>query len=335
MKRTLAFLLGILFVVSLCACGGEAWPTSGLGAMLPKPSSGSVESVNDFGDSFSASVKNPAQDEFEKYIAACKEKGFTVDADESDDYIAFNEEGYKLKVVSYSSSMHIDLDKPIELGTLKWPNSELGKAVPKPSSEKGTVKWEHEDSFLAYVGDMNIDDFDDYADTCFEAGYSVDYDRSDRHYSAYDEEGRYINIKYYGFNIVSIEAEIPDDEEEQEETTAKKSGTAEKEEVRQTEQPVTEKAVSANGEVTPAFKEMMDDYESFMDDYVAFMKKYQNSDDTLGMLEDYNTMMADYAEYMKKVNAVDTDTLSEADLAYYLEVTGRVNKKLASIGEDG
>ena len=93
--------------------------------------------------------------------------------------------------------------------------------------------------------------------------------------------------------------------------------------------------MSANGEVTPAFKEMMDDYESFMDDYVAFMKKYQNSDDTLGMLEDYNTMMADYAEYMKKVNAVDTDTLSEADLAYYLEVTGRVNKKLASIGEDG
>ena len=333
MKRTLALFLCMLFVVSLCACGGEAWPTTGLGAMLPKPSSGTVKSVNDYGDRFSATVENISDNEFDSYVSACKEKGFTIDADESFGYEAFNEEGYKLSVTEYSSlkDLNIDLDKPIELGSYNWPDSALGKAVPKPSSEKGKVETDKEDCFVVYVGDMSIDDFNDYADTCKEAGFNVDYDRDDTYYCAYDKDNNYINISYEGNNIVRIEAKLK--EEEASDDDSSKSDSSKADSSSKSDSSKADSSKSDSGSVTPEFKEMMDEYEEFMDKYVEFMKKYKESDDITGMLSEYNELMSSYSEYMTKINDVDTDSLSEADLAYYTEVTGRVTKKLAEIGE--
>ena len=109
MKKVSIFVLCILFVLSLTACNGDAWPTTGLGAMLPKPSSGTVKNIiND--DSFYATVDKAKNDEFAKYIDACKEKGYTVDAKEDGDtYDAFNEDGYRLSLTSYSSNNSINI----------------------------------------------------------------------------------------------------------------------------------------------------------------------------------------------------------------------------------
>ena len=80
--------------------------------------------------------------------------------------------------------------------------------------------------------------------------------------------------------------------------------------------------------VSKEFKKTMDKYEDFIDEYVKFMKSYQDSDDVMGMLNDYTEYMSKYQEVMDGLNSIDEDELSDADLAYYLEVNSRISKKL-------
>ena len=62
--------------------------------------------------------------------------------------------------------------------------------------------------------------------------------------------------------------------------------------------------------------------------YVAFMKKYQTATDSSAMLMDYLSFMQKYNDFSEKANAYDTNEMSTADAAYYLEVTSRVSQKL-------
>ncbi len=49
------------------------------------------------------------------------------------------------------------------------------------------------------------------------------------------------------------------------------------------------------------------------------------------MLSEYTELLSQYNTYMDKVSKIDEDELSSADLAYYLDVTNRVNKKLLEV----
>ncbi len=66
----------------------------------------------------------------------------------------------------------------------------------------------------------------------------------------------------------------------------------------------------------------MDSYEQFFDQYVEFMKKYKDSGDSISMLADYTKMMQQYTDTMNKLNAIDQNSLSAADEAYYREGNG-------------
>lgn len=46
------------------------------------------------------------------------------------------------------------------------------------------------------------------------------------------------------------------------------------------------------------------------------------------MLMDYLNFMQKYSEFSEKADACNTDEMSAADAAYYLEVTGRIYQKL-------
>lgn len=78
---------------------------------------------------------------------------------------------------------------------------------------------------------------------------------------------------------------------------------------------------------------MMDGYEKFFNEYVDFMKNYKSSDNVLGMIADYGKFMKNYLSMMEKFKAIDKDELSTADAAYYVEVSGRILKKLAEIAQ--
>ena len=85
--------------------------------------------------------------------------------------------------------------------------------------------------------------------------------------------------------------------------------------------------------IRPEVKEFLDSYEACMNEYVDFMKKYMNADpgNMIAMMGDYYSVLARYLEFTDKLDALDEDELTTAELAYYLEVTGRVSQKLLTV----
>lgn len=86
----------------------------------------------------------------------------------------------------------------------------------------------------------------------------------------------------------------------------------------------------AETEIRPEVKAFLDSYEACMDEYVAFMEKYMNADtdDMLSMMGDYYSILSRYTEFSDAIDQLDESELTNAELAYYLEVTTRVEQKL-------
>lgn len=92
---------------------------------------------------------------------------------------------------------------------------------------------------------------------------------------------------------------------------------------------------SSGSGVDPTVKEALDSYESMMNSYCDFMERYQNASqtDALAMLGDYTSMLTQYTDAMSALSEIDEGSLGGDDLAYYLEVTGRVTKRLLEVGQ--
>ena len=101
-----------------------------------------------------------------------------------------------------------------------------------------------------------------------------------------------------------------------------------------TEEPAPEPQTAvAENEIRPEVKEFLGAYEACMDEYVDFMQKYLNADPTsmVSMMGDYYSILARYTEFAEKIDAFDESELTNAELAYYLEVTNRVSQKLLRV----
>ena len=101
-----------------------------------------------------------------------------------------------------------------------------------------------------------------------------------------------------------------------------------------TEEPTPEpQTAAAENGIRPEVKEFLDAYEACMDEYVEFMQKYLNADPTsmVSMMGDYYSILARYTEFAEKIDAFDESELTNAELAYYLEVTNRVSQKLLRV----
>lgn len=75
----------------------------------------------------------------------------------------------------------------------------------------------------------------------------------------------------------------------------------------------------------------MDEHEDFFESYCDFMEEYQKDPTNLSLLTKYANIMTEYAEMVESLDNVDTDDLSNAELAYYFEVTARIEKMLLSV----
>lgn len=243
MKKVISIILLISMVLVLGACGGgkssknDSWPTTGLGAMLPQPDKGKIEIVFDWDDLFEARITKYGDDTYENYVAACKEKGFTIDAEESNSsiksYEAYNNEGYHLSITLYSSLKHLDINlkPPVELGAYTWPSIGMATLIPQPKSSLGMIDNDSSSSFSIIVGDITIDDFNAYVEECIAAGFTQDHDRREKYYYAKDANGNSLSIEYKGLNQMSIEVYnydglFEDDTTEDETTTEAETTTA-------------------------------------------------------------------------------------------------------------
>ena len=83
-----------------------------------------------------------------------------------------------------------------------------------------------------------------------------------------------------------------------------------------------------SGLLSPEFKKTMDDYEAWFDHYCEVMKKYQENPSDLELLTEMSDLIAEETTMLEQLENMDESEMNNAELAYYIEVTARIEKKL-------
>lgn len=326
-----AVIVIAVIVAVVRGCGGErpselVWPTSGLATLLPEPPSNRGDISSNSDDHFSADVEEVSAEEYSAYLEACKDKGFTVDgaSTTSGSYDAYNEDGYSLSLLHFESneSLSIRLEAPVEMSDFAWPTTGLASLVPAPASTTGAVTTDSSTKYTVTVGDTSPEDFTAYVDALVAAGFTVDYQRGDTFFEGDNAAGAHVRADYRGFNMMSISVDAPEQAAPATDATTPAPQDA---------STGTSAPAGDTSGVSPDFKATMDSYEAFFNEYATFMETYTECGNPVSILADYTSMMQRYNESMQAMNAIDENSLSAADLAYYLEVTGRINERLLQV----
>ena len=215
-----------------------------------------------------------------------------------------------------------------EYDEITWPTSAIAQLLPVPEDlSNGVISSDREDYLSVYLGKLSKADYQSYVKQCKEKGFTVDYSSSDNYYFANNSEGYRLSVDYdvdRRMMDVSVSAPV--------ETTPTPEATPEPTETT-TEEPATDDTSSE--EVDPDFKATMDSYETTINNYCDFMEKYNNAgpEDTAAMLADYTSYLQQYTETIDGLNSINEDSLSAADLAYYIEVNGRISQRLLEVGQ--
>lgn len=219
-----------------------------------------------------------------------------------------------------------EAERLAEYTEFAWPTSEIAKRVPQPKDmTKGKIEYDSETSLTVELAKTDKAAYNDYVDSCKQAGFTVDYSASEDSYTADDADGYHIYIRLDSDGYLYISVDAPKEETE---ATSTPEPAAESETTEEST-PAPEET-DASGLRTD-FKEAMDSYEDFMDEYVNFMTKYNESSDIASMAVDYANYMSKYAEMSKKFDAWESEDLTDAEMNYYIDVQARVLKKLASV----
>ena len=85
--------------------------------------------------------------------------------------------------------------------------------------------------------------------------------------------------------------------------------------------------------ISPEFKQTMDDYEAWFDHYCEVMKKYQENPSDLEVLSEMTDLISEESAMLDQMESMDESEMNNAELAYYLEVTARIEKKLLEVAD--
>lgn len=320
-----------------------------LGEYLPKLPNKKGEIGNDSDNYLRVRLFNVSMNDFNEYIDLAKEN-YNVESysNGTSSYSAYDKEQYKLDLSYYerAKELTIDLKAPKNKKDIVWPTSELVSLLPVPKSLKGEVSSESSTGYAVYIGNTSENDYNEYVSTCMESGFNVDYSKSEKYYSAKNENGYSLEVNYTGGNTMYIYIKTPEktNTESSTETTSDVSNKADetptnisKEENKpsvseQTSSSTdTKKSTTTNG-ISKEFKDFMDSYEEYIDEYVEFMKKYNANSSDLTMITQYGKMLQKYTEYADKFEKYDDDhEMTKEETQYYIDVQTRVNKKLLEV----
>ena len=237
-----------------------------------------------------------------------------------------------------------------QFSNIKWPDSKLAKMLPEPESTIGKIETDSADRLEVCIGKTTADQYENYLSSCKENGFTENYyngSLSDyTYYRAENAEGYSLTLQYHSKDnnsaykplkeTMKIELHTPSEKEEdtEHETEKPTEKPAEKPTEKETEKPKENSESSKSesrdsGEISNDFREMMDSYEAFFDEYVAFMKRYKENPSDLSLLSEYADYMSKYSDYLDKLDDIEQDELTDAELAYYMEVHSRILKKIA------
>lgn len=115
------------------------WPTSKAGKQLPAPKSTKGKFTHENDDGFNVYIGNTSKDDYNSYVKACSDKGFTVNYEKGDSfYNANNSAGWHVSIKYEGNNiMSIDTDAPDEDSTAPSASKDTTKqAEPKPTESK-------------------------------------------------------------------------------------------------------------------------------------------------------------------------------------------------------
>ena len=190
-----------------------AWSDILLADVIPEPKSHLGEILANSDEYLSLYVYKTSAEDYSKYVDACEEKGFTVEAEQSDlSYYAYNADGYKLSLYydENDSKMSISVDAAEEYGALVWPDSEIASMLPVPKSTTGEITQDDEKGFAAYVSDTPIEEYNAYVAVCADKGFTVEASESVKSYSAQNSDGYQLSVSYQGNGVMSISVDEPE-----------------------------------------------------------------------------------------------------------------------------
>lgn len=312
-----------------------------LGDHLPKFPGNKAEVTTDTKECLDIEIYRISQKKYNQYLKKCKQEFNKDDSSTSDILNAFNDDNYEL-YMTYDKSkkrISIKLDAPQELKKIRWPTSEVAKAIPQPNSTMGRIEVDKSNHFLVYIGNTSLDEYSKYVDKCIEKGFDKDYQKNEKIFSAENSDGYELRIYYKGGNVMSIDVSYDSEStpEPSESTTPSTSPetsatTTPSATPSATPSPTPSSSTSTSKSgISSDFKKAMDSYEAFIDEYVSFMKKYKANPTDTALLSKYSSMMSKLTEQEAAFEKWDSDSLTAEEAAYYVQVQTRVSKKLLDV----
>lgn len=204
-QKMTALFLAMAMVVGLSGCGGSSgrlrWPETSLGERLPDPPVKNGEIIVETSDTLHARAVDATEKHYQSFVEDCEDNGFTIDSKQEDDsFSAYDEDGYFVEVRYTKSAETIDItinaSMEADFTEIEWPKSEIASSVPVPLSNIGTISWENEDGFVAYIGETSKDEYDEYVDRCYSGGFTIDYSKGDDYFRGVNEQGYHLHLDY-------------------------------------------------------------------------------------------------------------------------------------------
>lgn len=317
-------IIAVIAIIGAMSGNGEEkseklnWEEIELNEFIPEPEKPFGKITFNRSDLATIEISKLTKKEYKDYVQKCIDKGYTIDLEYKlwdTAYGAFNEEGYSIYIIYRESEeeMGITLRTPKknEMKEIEWSTNGLGAMLPKPKSNLGNISWNNSETFIADIGNTTINDYNEYVKACEDKGFTNNYSKSDKSYSATNSEGYKLHLMYLGSNVIQISLKASE--------TNNSSSTE------------NTKPSNSSG-IGKEFKQAMDSYEAFMDEYIAFMKKYSASNGTdTSLLSDYSKYMTKYAKVCEDFAKWEDDDLNSDEISYYAEVQLRVSQKLLKI----
>ena len=86
-----------------------------------------------------------------------------------------------------------------EPSTFLWPSTGMCTLLPTPNTNLGELNI-YSSSILLELDQCTIDDYYNYVDSCIEAGFSIDIERDNTNYQAYNEDGYKVRVWYSDYS---------------------------------------------------------------------------------------------------------------------------------------
>ncbi|MBR3123928.1 MAG: hypothetical protein IKF42_00640 [Mogibacterium sp.] len=115
------------------------------------------------------------------------------------------------------------------------------------------------------------------------------------------------------------------------ETYETDSGESEPADVSEDPDTGDDSSESDAGLLSPEFKKTMDDYEAWFDHYCDVMERYQEDSSNLELLSEMTDLLTEETKMLDEMENMDQSEMNTAELAYYLEVMARIEKKLLEV----